>query len=84
MSAVFAVLLGAVLIPMVAWRVVGKRRQQDPLLLPICIVASALAVGGIADSLTGGAPDWKLVLSVPALAWCAHRWRLAGQPTRTS
>ena len=69
-----AIIAGAVLIPLVLWRIVGSRRQRDPLLLPLGIIATAFVIAGFGEIITEGA-TWKLFLGVLGLAGFAIRWK---------
>jgi hypothetical protein len=69
-----AIIAGAVLIPLALWRIVGDRRQRDPLLLPLGIIATAFAVAGVGEMIVEG-ETWKLVLGALGLVGFAIRWR---------
>lgn len=69
-----AIVAGAVLIPLVLWRIVGARRQRDPLLLPLGIIATAFVIGGIGEAIVDG-QTWRLLLGALGLVGFAIRWR---------
>ncbi len=73
-----AVIVGAVFVPLAAWRIVGIRRHRDPLLLPALILALGFTLGGLVELLSG---DWridsKLAFGVLAFAFVAFRWKRA-------
>ena len=69
-----AIIAGAVLIPLALWRIVGKRRHRDPLLLPLGIIATALVIAGFGELIEGG-NAWKLILGAVGLAGFVFRWR---------
>lgn len=79
-----AIVAGAVLIPLALWRVVGERRQRDPLLLPLGIIATAFVIAGVGEMIEGG-DTWKLIVGGVGLAGFALRWRSLtpkGPPTQ--
>lgn len=70
----FAIIAGAVLIPLALWRIVGERRRLDPLLLPLGIIATAFVVSGIGEVVVDGV-SWRLILGVLGLVGFAIRRR---------
>lgn len=73
---VLAVIVGAVVIPIVAWHIVGARRWRDPLLLPALIFALGSTIAGLAELLeTGLRLDWKLTIGVVSFCVVAWRWK---------
>lgn len=73
-----AIIAGAVLIPLVLWRVVGERRRLDPLLLPLGIIATAFVVAGVGEMIAEG-EIWRLVLGALGLVGFTIRWRALSQ-----
>jgi len=76
MLQMIAIVVGAILIPVVSWRIVGERRHRDPLLLPSLLLAAGFTLGGLGDQLSvGGALDWKLVFGIVGFIAFTMRWR---------
>jgi len=69
-----AIIAGAVLIPLALWRIVGDRRHRDPLLLPLGIIATAIAVAGLGEMIAEGHTG-KLILGALGLVGFTIRWR---------
>jgi hypothetical protein len=83
MLEVIAIVAGALLVPLVAWRIVGARRHRDPLLLPALILALGFTLGGVGEQLAVGGPlDWKLIFGVAGFVVFAMRWRALASPRR--
>jgi high-affinity K+ transport system ATPase subunit B len=74
MLKLITIIVGAYLIPLAAWRLVGARRHRDPLLLPVLILAIGFTIGGIAHAITIGGLNWKLGVGLVAASSAARRW----------